>query len=346
MKKMIFVPAILLSSVLFAAPKYNYEVTPQFGYNFANSSDALRSSTIGGVSFLYNGFDSWLSPELSVLYSNPKFRNLGEKTNDYRIALNGVHEFDDLGFLTPLMKFGIGYETMNRHKNGNTDSAFFDAGLGAKINIIDNIALKLETVYMLKENDIRWDNNLALLAGVSFAFGAKEQPQPIKQEVAPAPVAAPAPAPAPAPVVVVDGDDDNDGVKNSIDKCPNTPKGHKVDKDGCSVLVNLHVNFATDSYKVDNSYMPQIKEFADFMKSMPNYDAKIVGHTDSTGSDKHNQVLSENRAKSVKDLIVKEGVDASRVTSKGMGKNAPIADNKTKEGRAENRRIEAELTKK
>ena len=92
--------------------------------------------------------------------------------------------------------------------------------------------------------------------------------------------------------------------------------------------------------------MPKVKEFADFLKDMPNYDAKIVGHTDSVGSDSANQKLSENRANAVKTLIVKEGINATRITTAGKGEKAPIATNATAEGKAENRRIEAELVKK
>lgn len=352
MKKLLFVPAILLSSML-AAGEYNYEITPQFGYNISEGNLGLKNHLLSGAAFQYNGSNCLLSPELSILHSNADYKNSNLETDILRVALNGVREYNSVaGLFKPITKIGIGYETMKNQEMGNHDSAFLDAGLGAKIPFNDSLALKLETVYMLKENDRRWDSNLALLAGINYAFGAKEQPKPVakpeaKPEPKPEPVATPAPKPAPAPAPKpVDGDDDKDGVLNSVDKCPNTPAGHKVDNDGCSKLVNLHINFDTASYKVKETYQSKVKEFADFMKTMPNYDAKIVGHTDSVGSDKSNQTLSENRANAVKNLIIKEGVDASRISSKGMGEKAPVASNDTAEGKAENRRIEAELIKK
>jgi len=66
----------------------------------------------------------------------------------------------------------------------------------------------------------------------------------------------------------------------------------------------------------------------------------VTGYTDSTGSDKYNQKLSEKRADSVKAHLVKKGVAADRIVTKGMGKANPVGDNKTKAGRAQNRRVE------
>ncbi|HEY6863265.1 MAG TPA: OmpA family protein [Burkholderiales bacterium] len=69
----------------------------------------------------------------------------------------------------------------------------------------------------------------------------------------------------------------------------------------------------------------------------------VVGHTDSIGSDEYNMKLSQRRAASVKDYLVKHGVPASRVHTQGKGESAPIADNKTREGRQKNRRAEIEV---
>ncbi|MDP2894317.1 MAG: OmpA family protein [Sulfurimonas sp.] len=347
MKRILLIPALLLGTMAIAQD-YNYEVTPVIGYNIAEGNLNLENQVLYGAEMQYNGFNSPIKPELSILYTDADYENSRSDADIYRVALNGVYEYGELGMIKPLAKVGIGYETMDDHLSGNKDSVFFDAGIGAKVAFNDAIALKLEAVYMAKANGGRWDNNLALLAGINFAFGPKAQPAsaPVAApapKVAPAPAVVPTPAPAPKPV---DGDNDKDGVLNSVDKCPKTPAGHKVDQDGCSKLVNLHVNFDNASYKVDENSKPKVKEFADFLKDMPNYDAKIVGHTDSVGSDKSNQTLSENRANSVKTLIVKEGVAASRITTTGMGEKAPMATNDTAEGKAENRRIEAELIKK
>ena len=68
-----------------------------------------------------------------------------------------------------------------------------------------------------------------------------------------------------------------------------------------------------------------------------------VGHTDSVGSDAYNQKLSVRRADAVKAYLVGKGVEKNRVYTEGKGENQPVADNKTKEGRAKNRRVEVEV---
>ena len=361
MKKSLLV-STLLASTLLMAQNYNYEVTPLIGYDIAEGNLNLKNHSIIGGEFQLNNTGMPVSPELSVLYSNADFDpNMGS-TNIYRIALNGVYEYKKVAFLTPFAKAGAGYETMSEHHEditGNKDSAFFDAGVGAKMPLTNNIALKLEAVYMLKPNGTRWDNNLALLAGINIAFGEKAQVIEEKPVVV-APVAAKVVEAAPVveekPVVettssvavapaIIDGDDDQDGVKNSIDKCPNTPKGAKVNSDGCQEIVNLHVNFETNSYKIDKKSDVNIEAFAAFMKLNPEYTTEITGYTDNVGKPAKNLVLSQKRANSVKSALEKQGVEASRIKASGMGQANPVASNKTAEGRLENRRIEAKLIK-
>jgi OOP family OmpA-OmpF porin len=370
MKKTLLVPALLASSFLLAQD-YNYEVTPLVGYDIAEGNLNLKNHSIIGGEVQFNNLGMPVSPELSVLYSNADFDPSMGSTNIYRIALNGVYEYKKIAFLTPFTKAGLGYETMSEHlKNvtGNEDSPFIDAGIGAKMPITKNIALKLEAVYMLKNNDNRWDNNLAILAGINIAFGAHAQPvveskpvvavAPVVAQVA-EPVKAPEPMPvveekpiaettssvAVAPVAVVDGDDDQDGVNNSVDKCPTTPKGAKVNSDGCQEIVNLHVNFETNSFKIAQSSEANVEAFAAFMKLNTEYTTEITGYTDNVGNAAKNVKLSQKRADAVKADLVAKGVEASRIKTAGMGQATPVASNKTAQGRSENRRIEAKLIK-
>lgn len=71
----------------------------------------------------------------------------------------------------------------------------------------------------------------------------------------------------------------------------------------------------------------------------------VVGHTDSIGSDAYNQALSERRAASVKNYLVEKGVPASKIVTRGMGESQPVADNKTRDGRQANRRVEVTIEK-
>jgi len=76
------------------------------------------------------------------------------------------------------------------------------------------------------------------------------------------------------------------------------------------------------------------------LRDNPSLHVVVEGHTDSVGSDSYNHKLSERRAKAVRDYLVREGIDASRITTRGYGKSRPVASNDTAEGRAENRRAE------
>ncbi|MPN08186.1 hypothetical protein SDC9_155467 [bioreactor metagenome] len=87
----------------------------------------------------------------------------------------------------------------------------------------------------------------------------------------------------------------------------------------------------------------QVDDVIILMQNIPELIVKINGHTDNKGDKKYNQDLSEKRAKGVYDYMVKKGVDKSRLSYQGFGMDKPIADNKTEEGRSQNRRVEFEI---
>lgn len=138
-------------------------------------------------------------------------------------------------------------------------------------------------------------------------------------------------------------DSDGDGVKDSKDKCPGTAKGVPVDNDGCDLdkEYKLHgVNFEFDSARLTEESKAILDEALRILQRHPDLKVEIAGHTDSTGSDSYNQGLSQRRAQSVLDYLVGKGANAANLTAKGYGESSPVASNDTKEGRAENRRVE------
>ncbi|BCN92598.1 hypothetical protein THMIRHAM_03830 [Thiomicrorhabdus immobilis] len=90
---------------------------------------------------------------------------------------------------------------------------------------------------------------------------------------------------------------------------------------------------------------PTLNDYAEYMKKHSEVQVKVTGHTDSVGSLSYNQTLSEARAKAVKTFLEEKGIDAQRIQAVGMGETQPVATNKTREGRAENRRVELEILK-
>jgi OOP family OmpA-OmpF porin len=138
-------------------------------------------------------------------------------------------------------------------------------------------------------------------------------------------------------------DSDKDGVKDSLDQCPNTLKGFSVNSVGCPIKKTLEVRFDPNSYMVTFDSKPKISEFANFMRRYPNAKITIIGYTDTSGHRAQNKILSLKRAQSVKSLLVKYGISGSKITAIGKGDLNPIAPNDTVEGREKNRRIEAVL---
>jgi len=145
-------------------------------------------------------------------------------------------------------------------------------------------------------------------------------------------------------------DSDGDGVTDNIDKCPDTPKGIKVDKDGCPIpikeriSITLHIEFDFDKDDVRSEYNPQIEEVANFLKAYPDKDVSLEGHTDSEGTDAYNDDLSKRRAESVKMVLVETfGIDAAKISTEGFGESRPVATNETDEGRQQNRRVVANI---
>lgn len=111
-----------------------------------------------------------------------------------------------------------------------------------------------------------------------------------------------------------------------------------------AVQVELDVKFDFDKSVVKEGSFADIKSVADFMAQYPQTTTVVEGHTDSIGTDAYNQGLSERRANAVREVLVNQyGVAGERVNAVGYGESRPVADNATAEGRAINRRVEAEV---
>ena len=110
------------------------------------------------------------------------------------------------------------------------------------------------------------------------------------------------------------------------------------------VVILKGVNFDFNKSVLKSESYPALDENLEVLKSRPKMTIKIVGHTDSDGNDAYNQKLSEARATAVKQYLLEKGITADRMQAIGKGESAPIADNKTDAGKAQNRRIEIEFT--
>jgi len=114
----------------------------------------------------------------------------------------------------------------------------------------------------------------------------------------------------------------------------------KEEARGLVITLNGSVLFATNQSTLLPIAKDRLHEVAKALKDNPNSAIVVEGHTDSTGSQSANEELSRHRAEAVREYLVGHGVAAERVRAVGVGPNRPIADNKTPEGRANNRRVE------
>lgn len=162
-----------------------------------------------------------------------------------------------------------------------------------------------------------------------------------------------------------DGDEDDDGVFDRRDRCPDTPADTPVEHHGCplpqypasvkpaepvqSEVVTLSdANDVLFAFNKSDLTPAARSELDSLMAKLQNADVvsiKVVGHTDSVGSDAYNQALSERRASSVADYLLSQGLAPNKLTSEGKGESEPIADNESEEGRAKNRRVELHINR-
>ncbi|UVM12341.1 OmpA family protein [Pseudomonas protegens] len=159
-----------------------------------------------------------------------------------------------------------------------------------------------------------------------------------------------------------DGDEDGDGVPDSRDKCPHTPRGVQVDANGCpppppvveevvvvkeETIVIRDVHFHFDSAKLTDADKTKLNTIVTRLKQeASSAQLRVTGHTDSVGSDAYNQKLSDKRAHSVVEYLISNGIPRSSFVSvSGAGESKPVADNKTAEGRAMNRRTEIQINR-
>ncbi len=156
-----------------------------------------------------------------------------------------------------------------------------------------------------------------------------------------------------------DPDNDNDGVLDVDDKCPDQPENRNgyMDEDGCpdnapgnvevtrdQIVIKEKVLFDTGRATIKSVSHSILNAVVMVLADYPQIKVRVEGHTDSVGSSSTNRRLSEARAKSVREYLISQGVEGGRLTAKGMGEDKPIDTNRTRAGKANNRRVEFHIT--
>ncbi len=144
-------------------------------------------------------------------------------------------------------------------------------------------------------------------------------------------------------------DFDSDGVINTRDKCADTPLGAIVNNDGCPTYVktdeqnSVHVLFANDSTVIPETYMSQLNKTAELLDKYPKTHIELKGYASPVGNSSHNQYLSNERAKNVRQQLIDFGVDANRIKTVGYGDADPIDAETAETSNTLSRRVVAQV---
>lgn len=346
-----------------------FTLSPMAGGHIFDNDQNLDDSSFWSIGLGYN-----LSKHaaLEAVYSRTNADGETAAFSDAKVQtyrLDALYHFLPEQSLVPYLAVGFGGIIINPDTGSSSEHLLANLGAGVKYFLNDFFALRADVRYLLDFPEP--DNNLLYSAGLVFQFGTPDAPPTPIILPKPAPTLAPAPAPlsAPAPLPpkdgdadgVIDGQDqcpetpqgamvnrrgcaldsDTDGVPDYRDNCPDTPQGVSVDTKGCPTKLTLHINFSLDSDQIGPAFDGEIAKAARCINDFPGNIVFIDGHTDSQGAAEYNQQLSERRALAVKKrLIEKFNISASRLTTRGFGETLPIADNSSKEGRFQNRRVD------
>ena len=288
----------------------------------------------GKWSWEFQLFEDVLAVEPSVLSDFHRY-GAGFDLN-YRFRREGVTPFVLLG--TGVARNEVFPSTLNDTDYfGNVGLGILSGGLGKS-----EIRLRAEVRYVRDRFEILDEgekNDRRLGIGVQIPLGRRVEERLVEREV---PREVVREVQVPAQVV----DSDNDGVPDQNDRCPGTLEGLATDNRGCAATsrqssVRLEgVTFELNSATLTADASAILLRVADALRGEPNLRAEIAGHTDSSGADAYNLRLSQERADSVLQFLVRQGIERNRLVARGYGETQPVADNATPSGRERNRRVE------
>jgi len=356
--------ALAASSAYAGVKEGDFSISPVIGGYTFDGKQHLETNPVYGIRGGYN-FTKHFGVEALFDYAYTESTKSRGKADLYRYGGDLLYHFVPDNKLVPYV--AAGFSTVNfygAHINRKAHGAF-DYGVGAKYFVTENVALRGDIRHIIYTYDSNTLNNLEYTLGAYIPFGGVAPA--VKAVAAPAPAPEPAPAPAPAPVAVpvaksapapvivpapapvvapppapVDSDrdgvidsldkcpgtpvgvavdrdgcpldSDKDGVYDYLDKCPATPLGTTVDKDGCPPVVVapaklcsptvVDITFDTNKTDIKPVFHDELKKLGTFLKEFPTAKGTIEGHTDNVGNKTANIKLSQNRAESVRNYIV------------------------------------------
>ena len=327
--------ALLLSIGLISpavlADEGQFYVAPGLQWMDFDDTTGLEKNSNYFLGFGYD-FTDRLSFELSSFDLDTMVSG-GQEFDIDHYKLDAIYDLGvNIGVFDTFVLGGVGSSNF-----GGENETLWDIGGGVSYKISDKWTWRAAIRSFQHIERDHEDSDVGIDTALVYRIGGNKSRPTVARTATPA--ARPA---APA----AEMDTDRDGVLDSRDNCPDTPRSYAVDADGCPIpveevaRVELIVNFDFDRSEVKPEYFSEIEEVADFMAQFPDVDIELEGHTDSRGTQAYNLGLSDRRVAAVRQVMIDRfNVHAGRVTSRGYGESRPVASNDTDSGRADNRRV-------
>ena len=350
----------LISAAAFSTNSYSnnekasiFVTTGQYFYDSETNLDDGTPFTLG----LGYDFGKHWGAEISYTDIGTEIENTGVNTDIQHLLLDGLYYFGGENF-KPYLVLGVGDREVDVEGLASDSNTFTNLGIGFKNKFSDNFQFRgdVRAYHDLEDSFTDFGVNI----GLAYLFGGKSSPKKVVQQVLDADndgvidemdSCSNTPANVQVDAKGCPLDSDKDGVYDFKDKCADTSTQYLVDEDGCpktlteDVSIKLNINFDNNSDVVKPEYFSEIESVAKFMNQYANTSVTIAGYTDDRGAAEYNKKLSQRRADAVKAvLITNYNIDIARVTSIGFGESNPIASNDSADGRAQNRRVVANIS--
>ena len=337
----------MISSAVFSYGSFNDEV----GFNVTTTSiineDGSKFSNYG-IEGSFQMSRYIVSPRFDLDYVDIK--DYSGVNSLFKGSINGVYEFENHTRVLPYGLIGLGYEKVTPEiKNIFESHPFVQAGLGLSYKLSHGYKMRFEAKKLQILSGNNEGNEMILSLGMSVPLGYREKKVikrvPRVHRVQPLiPILVDESEENSCPKKINKADRDRDGVEDRLDQCPSTPCNFAVDSYGCPIKMTLRINFAIGSAHIEENSMHKIANFATFLLKNRGSMVRVIGHTDSVGSDADNLRLSIQRANAVVNKLLGMGVSPSRIKAEGKGEREPLVSNNSDEGKRKNRRIEIILS--
>ncbi len=315
--------------------------TVQGGAAFRKVTNYFNDGATFGLGAGHWFSDTW-SLDLKALRTNHDVRVTNEGTHEYQGLVSALYNLNPgAPNWYPYLAVGTGLTRMHAPLvDGDKNKLNYHAGVGLMAHLTERVIVQGDLKALRVNTNGGHSSELLALVGLGYTWGgtrkAAPAPPPPPPPPAPEPVAKPEPPPPPPPPAP-------EPPREEIKPVP-PPPPPPPPPPARIVLDEAMLHFANGKADIDAEGAAAVAKVAAGLKDYAgDYTLVVSGHTSSVGGRALNMALGKRRADAVAKILVAGGIPATRISTVGVGPDKPIADNKTKEGQARNRRVEIDV---